>query len=102
MIVNLPYLRPRRAQISSCAADLGAASLDTVTLPYRCVTDSLIGSAISLKNKQVCDPASSVENVTVDHVSRDYLTEREVVSRDNLDENGGGNQSLKGRPVASL
>ena len=24
------------------------------------------------------------------------------VSRDNLDENGGGNQSLKGRPVASL
>ena len=28
--------------------------------------------------------------------------EIEQMSRDNLDENGGGNQSLKGRPVASL
>jgi hypothetical protein len=27
---------------------------------------------------------------------------RQVVLRDNLDENGGGNQSLKRRPVATL
>jgi hypothetical protein len=30
------------------------------------------------------------------------LTERDKLSRDNLDENGGGNQSLKRRPVAEL
>ena len=31
-----------------------------------------------MKIEQIIDPASSVENVTVGHVSRDYLTEREV------------------------
>lgn len=31
-----------------------------------------------MKIEQVLDPASSVENVTVAHSSRDYLTEREV------------------------
>jgi integrase len=54
------------------------SALDTVTLPYRYVTDGSVGSAISVKIEQIIDPASSVENVTVDHTGRDYLTEREV------------------------